>query len=288
VRGVGLVDAPRSRSHRRSLDELHRQGWGAALLDGNDLGAGAAWWFGPHRHRLFRGLVGGVGGARPASALASYQHPVAAHRSLGLAFEEGGAMAHAARAVLAASARWSGAGWNTTGSPADRGYPTGDLGDAFAAVADMVRSGEGLHLVAIDHEGYDTHRHQGDGSAGALAVRLDELARGLASFWSDLGPGADAVSVAVVTEFGRTVHENHRGGTNHGRGAVAIVLDAAVRPGLHGVSGDRNLARGSLPVTTSVHRVLADVLERRGWSDFERMFGDDDDLIPGVGLFSSS
>jgi len=293
VKGVGLVDAPRSRSHRASLDGLHRsrgekQGFGATLLAGNELSASSAWWFGSDSHRLFRGLPGGVGG-RPALVLSTYQDASAAHRALGVAFEEDGPVAAAARATLTASARWSGVGWNATGTPSDRGYPPTDFGESLAGIADMLRSGDGLHVVAVDQEGYDTHRHQGDGSGGVLAVRLDELARGLSSFWSDLGSGADAVSVVVVSEFGRTVHENRRGGTNHGRGGVAMVLDRAVRPGIHGDQASRGdaLRRGALPVTTSVHQILAEVFERRGWSNLEGILAAGEQRISGLGLYSS-
>jgi len=293
VKGVGLIDAPRSRSHRASLDGLQRpggeqQGFAAALLAGNDLSAASAWWFGPDRHRLFRGLPGAVGG-RPALMLSPYRDASAAHRALGAAFEEGGPLAAAARAALTASARWSGVGWNATGTPSDRGYPPSDFGDSLAGIADMLRFDEGLRLVAVDQEGYDTHRRQGDGSGGVLAARLDELARGLRSFWSDLGLLADAVSVVVVSEFGRTVHENRRGGTNHGRGGVAMVLDQAVRPGIHRdqASGGEGLRRGASPVTTSVHQVLAEVFERRGWSGLEVIVDEGDERISGLGLYSS-
>ncbi len=273
IAGVGLRNPPRSRSHRASIRELHQQagdrkGRGTALLEHSELGASTAWWFGPDRHDLFRGLVRGAGGRRPSDALARYQDAAAARRALGHAFEDSESMAPAAMGALAASTRWSGVDWDSAGSPADRDYPPGEFGDALSAIADMVRSGGGLHLVAVDQQGYDTHRNQGDGAAGVLAVRLAELARGLGSFWADLGASADDVSVVVVSEFGRTVHENRRGGTNHGSGGVALVLDEGVRPGVHGLGEDPvpNLARGSWPVTTDVHDVLAEVLWRRRWT----------------------
>ncbi len=273
IAGMGLANPPRSRSHRSSIRELHqrgedRQGRGTDLLEHNELDASTAWWFGPDQHGLFRGLARGVGGQRPSDGLARYQDAAAARRALGHAFEDSESMAGGALGALAASTRWAAVDWDSTGTPTDRGYPPGELGDGLSAIADMVRSEGALHLVAVDQQGYDTHRNQGDGAAGVLAVRLDELARCLGSFWADLGPGAEAVSVVVVSEFGRTVHENRRGGTNHGKGGVALVLDQAVRPGLHGMEEGLGLAlaRGSWPVTTGVHDVLAEVLWRRGWS----------------------
>ncbi|MCP4222067.1 MAG: DUF1501 domain-containing protein, partial [Actinomycetia bacterium] len=275
VGGVGLIAEQRNRSHRVALDNLYLRGedrgWGTSLVDRNDLDSAAVWWFGPDRHRLFRRLEGGMGGRRPAATLAGYDSPGAAHRALSLAYRDG-PMAVPARTALSASSRWSSAVWNETGTPAERGYPPGDLGDALAATADMVRADTGLKFVAVDHHGYDTHRGQGDGSGGVLAGRLDELARGLRSLWADLGPEADSVSVVAVSEFGRLVNENRRGGTNHGRGGVAMILDRSVISGVHGSFATTDFVPGAWPVTTDVHSVLAEVLARRGW-DLE-----DDDL----------
>lgn len=86
-------------------------------------------------------------------------------------------------------------------------------------------------LGFIDIGGWDTHVNQG-GASGALATRVGELGRGLAAFADELGPAIwrDTV-VVVLSEFGRTFHENGNRGTDHGHGTTYLVLGGAVRGG---------------------------------------------------------
>ena len=86
-------------------------------------------------------------------------------------------------------------------------------------------------LGFVDVGGWDTHVNQG-AAQGYLAGQLGELGRGLAGFIDEIGPEAwrDTV-VVVVSEFGRTFHENGSRGTDHGHGSVYWVLGGGVNGG---------------------------------------------------------
>ncbi|MCK5887269.1 MAG: DUF1501 domain-containing protein, partial [Alcanivorax sp.] len=87
------------------------------------------------------------------------------------------------------------------------------------------------NLAFLDVGGWDTHVNQG-GATGALADRIGQLGRGLASMAEDLGPEAWAnTTVVVLSEFGRTFKENGDKGTDHGHGSVYWVLGGAVQGG---------------------------------------------------------
>ena len=125
--------------------------------------------------------------------------------------------------------------------------------------------------MAIDHPGYDTHVDQGDGRSGVLSHKLDRLARALAAFWSEVDEGRgdedrqdDPVTVVVVSEFGRAIDENGSGGTEHGRGGVAVALGDRVVGGVHGDLP--TLAVDDVwPVGVDVRRVLADAVACHGF-----------------------
>ena len=88
-----------------------------------------------------------------------------------------------------------------------------------------------FNLAFVDVGGWDTHVGQGGGT-GYLAGRLGELGRGLAGYVEEIGPDAWRNTVVVViSEFGRTFHENGNKGTDHGHGSVYWVMGGAVRGG---------------------------------------------------------
>ncbi len=281
--GVGSADELRSRGHGAATRRLYRTGrsrpgLAAPLLAANGLTAAECWWFGSDRHPLFHRVSGATGGRRPSAPVIGFSDGAGAHEALRLAFADDARLGSAALTAL--DGRWATVQWDATGMPADRGYADAPIGDRLAAVADMIRSDDPLRLVVVDQGGYDTHRAQGDGAGGVLASRLDELVRSLAAFWSDLGSLTDEVTVVVLSEFGRTVHENRRGGTNHGRGGIALLLDRGVRAGLHG-DVDIDFERGVLPATTDVHAVIGEVFAHRGWRVPDGWSGDDDDRDDG-------
>jgi uncharacterized protein (DUF1501 family) len=82
----------------------------------------------------------------------------------------------------------------------------------------------------IDIGGWDTHVNQG-ASDGALANNLMSLAQGLLMLRQTLGAEWKNTVVTIISEFGRTFHENGDRGTDHGHGSVYWVLGGAVHGG---------------------------------------------------------
>ena len=64
-----------------------------------------------------------------------------------------------------------------------------------------------------------------------LAAPLKQLDDGLAALRDGLGDAWQRTAVLVMTEFGRTVHANGTGGTDHGTGTVAFLAGGAVAGG---------------------------------------------------------
>ena len=88
-----------------------------------------------------------------------------------------------------------------------------------------------FNLAFVDVGGWDTHVNQGN-ATGYLAGRLAELGRGLAGYADEIGPDAwNHTVVVVISEFGRTFHENGDKGTDHGHGSVYWVMGGGVRGG---------------------------------------------------------
>jgi len=83
----------------------------------------------------------------------------------------------------------------------------------------------------VDVGGWDTHVNQG-GAQGYLANRLGELGRGLAGYADEIGPEDwNNTVVVVISEFGRTFHENGDKGTDHGHGSAYWVMGGKVNGG---------------------------------------------------------
>src|SRR5690606_12176956 len=85
----------------------------------------------------------------------------------------------------------------------------------------------GPRIAMIETQGWDTH----SGQNARLAAQLKNLDGMLAGLRDGLGPVWSQTVVLVATEFGRTVAANGTGGTDHGTGAVAMLLGGAVQGG---------------------------------------------------------
>jgi uncharacterized protein (DUF1501 family) len=96
--------------------------------------------------------------------------------------------------------------------------------------AAFMRAVGGPRLAAIDMGGWDTHANQGR-EKGRLANNLELLGEGLAAYRRDMGAAWASTAVLVITEFGRTVHANGSGGTDHGTASVALLLGGGVAGG---------------------------------------------------------
>jgi uncharacterized protein (DUF1501 family) len=158
-------------------------------------------------------------------------------------------------------------------------YPRSPLGKALTQIAYLIKARVGLEVAFAETGGWDTHVQQGK-AQGAFANRARDLSDSMAAFWADLGEYRDDVVLLTMTEFGRTVHENGSGGTDHGRASCLFVLGGGVDGGkLYGsipqLRGD-NLEDGrDLPVVVDFRSVFAEVAGQ--------LFGidNDDALFPG-------
>jgi uncharacterized protein (DUF1501 family) len=149
----------------------------------------------------------------------------------------------------------------------DASYPNTDLGRALRDVARVVKANVGLQVAAVDYGDWDMHADMGTVSAGWLKDKLDELARSLAAFATDLGGKLSDVTVVTLTEFGRSLVENGSGGVDHGHGQAVLLLGGGVNGGqVHGAwptLEKEALAGGDLAGTTDYRRILAEILEKR-------------------------
>jgi uncharacterized protein (DUF1501 family) len=156
------------------------------------------------------------------------------------------------------------------GAPLPNGFP-----DDAARLATLMRNDPRIQLAFVALGGWDTHANQG-AATGQLANRLTPLGQGLAVLAERLGPMFDDTVVLVMSEFGRTAHENGNGGTDHGHGNVMWVLGGKVNGGKvygewEGVAdGALNEGR-DLPVTTDFRAVLAQISERHLRLDDKRL-----------------
>jgi uncharacterized protein (DUF1501 family) len=148
---------------------------------------------------------------------------------------------------------------------ADNGAPPPNgFSDDTARLARLIARDPSIRLAFLALGGWDTHVNQG-AAKGQLANHLQPLGDGLASLVKDLGPAYDDTVILVISEFGRTVHENGNGGTDHGHGNVMWVMGGPVR-GRRIYTQWKGLAPADLyqerdvPVTTDFREPIAAVL----------------------------
>ena len=144
-------------------------------------------------------------------------------------------------------------------------YPTSPLGNSMRQIAHLIKMDVGLEVAFTESNGWDTHFNQGTDN-GIFARNVADLSNSIAAFWQDLDVYQDDVTVMTMTEFGRTVHQNGTGGTDHGRASCNFILGNRVDGGK--VHGDvptlaiENLEdRRDLPVTTDFRSVFSAVAD---------------------------
>ena len=151
-------------------------------------------------------------------------------------------------------------------------YPSGSFGNHLQTVARMIKTDIGLRVATVDLGGWDTHNGQGNDGGGYFFTHVEELARGLAAFYTDLNDSvasnfASRLTVVVQSEFGRRLRENADNGTDHGHGNMMMVLSGNATGGVHGtwpgLDTDQLFDNADLEVTTDYRRVLSEILIRR-------------------------
>jgi len=146
-------------------------------------------------------------------------------------------------------------------------YPNSNFGRQLKTTAALIKAGLGLEVISLDYGGWDLHNQLGP-ITGAMATKMDDLARGLEAFYKDLLPNElRRVTVVVLSEFGRRAFENASGGTDHGHGNALLVMGYGVNggrvlanwPGL----GTPQLDNGDLAITIDHRDILAEIAFKR-------------------------
>jgi len=145
-------------------------------------------------------------------------------------------------------------------------YPQTPLGNALKQIAQLIKTDVGLEVAFAEHGGWDTHFNQGT-ATGIFGNNASDLSNSITAFWIDLGTYQDDVTIMTMTEFGRTVHQNGTGGTDHGRASCNFILGNQVKGGnVHGNIRElsvENLEDGrDLPVTTDFRTIFSEVADQ--------------------------
>lgn len=223
-----------------------------------------------------------VGSIAQPLAVNAARSIVPTYRSLGDAFVPGlgsGAPAQASAGRGGPSPSLADFLDRTAGAAADRSrrietladaptgpYPAFQLAGQLRLAAQLIRADVGLRLIytelgGAEPGGFDTHAGQAL-NHGAL---LEQLSASVAAFIHDLRRDGQLDRVALVTfsEFGRTVAENGRRGTDHGSAQPLFLAGGKLRGGLVGSHSSLDvLEGGGQKHHTDFRRVYATLLDR--------------------------
>ena len=136
--------------------------------------------------------------------------------------------------------------------------PRQDAAGLGKLAAGFLARPDGPRIAMIETGGWDTHSAQN----GRLAAQLRNLDAMVAALRDGLGPAWADTVVVVATEFGRTAAANGTGGTDHGTGAVAMLMGGAVQGGRviadwPGLGAGQLYENRDLRATTSVDALIA-------------------------------
>ncbi|MGC8640797.1 MAG: DUF1501 domain-containing protein, partial [Isosphaeraceae bacterium] len=146
-------------------------------------------------------------------------------------------------------------------------YPPLLLARSLRLVARLIRADLGLRIIYTElggeqPGGFDNHANQADNHAALL----HHLSESVSAFVRDLKRDGllDRVLLMTFSEFGRTVRENGRRGTDHGSAAPLFLAGGKVTGGLIGPHPklSENEGGDGLKHHTDFRRVYATVLDR--------------------------
>lgn len=147
-------------------------------------------------------------------------------------------------------------------------YPDSAFGQRLKHAVQMLKdepSTLNVEAVMVNQSNYDHHSGQIGDSAreGAHADLLHELAQGIQAVTTDLGAAADKLLILVVSEFGRTLRENGSRGTDHGGGALTMLIGAAATGAVRNGGDDwPGMTDHKLPWVTDYRDIYWEILER--------------------------
>ena len=112
-----------------------------------------------------------------------------------------------------------------------KGGAYGDLTPLFQGAGKLLAAPGGPRVATLEASGWDTHVAEGTAD-GQLGRRLQALDAAIDAMRTAMGPEVwKKTAVVMATEFGRTVHPNGSGGTDHGTGGAAFLFGGAVAGG---------------------------------------------------------
>jgi len=150
-------------------------------------------------------------------------------------------------------------------------YPPYQLAGTLRTIAQLIRADLGIRIFCTElggevPGGFDNHAGQRDNHASLLR----QLSDSVAAFLDDLRREKLLARVVLMTfsEFGRTVAENGRRGTDHGAAAPMFLAGGKVRGGLVGPHPSlTDLDNGGMRFHTDFRRLYATLLDR--WLGFD-------------------
>jgi len=158
-----------------------------------------------------------------------------------------------------------------------RGYPPIELARHLQTVAQLIRAELGIRIYCVElggeePGGFDNHAAQRDNHAALLG----QLAESVAAFLDDLRRDRllERVLLMTYSEFGRTIQENGRRGTDHGSGACMFVAGGKIKGGLLGEHPSLlEKENGGLKHSIDFRRLYATVLRHWLGVDPEAVLG---------------
>ncbi|MCU0913893.1 MAG: DUF1501 domain-containing protein [Planctomycetes bacterium] len=145
-------------------------------------------------------------------------------------------------------------------------YPSFGLARDLHTIAQLIRADIGIRIFFAELGGggiggFDNHANQ----LGNHCALLHQMAESIAAFVYDLQRDRqlDRVLLMTFSEFGRTVQENGRRGTDHGAAAPVFLAGGKIKGGLLGSHPSlTDLDKGALKLHIDFRRVYATVLDR--------------------------
>jgi uncharacterized protein (DUF1501 family) len=158
-------------------------------------------------------------------------------------------------------------------------YPSFTLAGQLQAVARLIQAEVGIRIYFVELGGggiggFDNHANQ-RGNHGAL---LREMSESIAAFVADLQRQQRLSKLLLMTfsEFGRTVTENGRRGTDHGAAAPLFLVGGELKGGLVGPHPSlTDLDQDALKFRIDYRRVYATVLQNWLGYDARTILGGD-------------
>jgi uncharacterized protein (DUF1501 family) len=168
------------------------------------------------------------------------------------------------------------------------GYPRYQLADRLQTIAQLIRAELGIRvfyteLGGSEPGGFDNHSNQ----LANHGVLLEELAESVAAFVDDLRHDGllDRVLLFTFSEFGRSLAENGRHGTDHGAAAPMFLAGGRLRGGLVGPHPNlADLDAGAPRFHTDFRQVYATLADRWLGLDSRAILGQ---AFPPLELFST-